>query len=953
MLFPRLIVSLQSNILQEMNLFNNKPQSIESQQEPQQSVNTNSENIQHSTTQTSDKTSEEVARQWWRERFGESIPEEVLSWMKKMARSEARRQYLADSLLTPQQLQRNEDAKRLAETKLRNIESALQRIHDQQEWLRRFNERKHEFSEHKSRLFNANKQLTALANEERDLYRFETFETVQGLFQRMQLLERLTRNNKQVQGVVMHEAEDKRQHVGEMQKQLQQKSDNKRETAKYMDVVRDNLEQANRILGQRVVLEIDEKALNNITDNLTQQHEIIVQEVAEHEAEIKNIQDNITKQSLRLQSMEPHRRMIHHGGEIQILLERLLELHTEIDETTHLQKEQTLHQQQENEMLSRVFAEFQQVEQDINSLNAELHLHRQQNIGLSSYSLQERAMRLRSRRESLISAQSLWNRIQSGYRHIEEKTQVVNQLRLELEKLKHEIDELENKVVPMRQLCHEKEYTLTLSKSQNVIELRGDLKEGVSCTVCGAKTHPYHSDTMLEQSKLISEQRTEFEMLQAELHSKEKMLQELILSKTATESRRDVEEESLSLLRRRQMEDVNEWAVFATLDPSFKDCSSSTNFDARTTLIRQLIENAGKDADAAQHELDIYNFHQNRINETAESLTNKEQQRAGLTTRLNEVNTGCQVLARQVEQTRQTQAKLETLFTQVYERINGMISISDWYETWKANPETLRLQLQNMMSEWEQVNYDFQLSNHEKKLHQSLVETKRITDKFIETLSLIVRDDYEKRNTMRKEGEKEYATLLSDREVKDYYEYYAQQTAKAEKEWKEQFDATQKESHDLAILDGRLQELTSYGEGIASEAVSERSQLDIWMRQFNANHPPVQYAELEQAFARDMDWNVIREKIRSLRIEVMLEQARVDNLRSSIVALQAEGMRPSDDNEAGVLESLLAQKEQLEKQRQEVLLQLAEHHIAQVRHEKCREWIKAEEEKLYAMTDNR
>ena len=936
-----------------MNIFNNEPQHAKPLHDTPQPVQVSTEHNQYSTTSTDDKTAEEIARQWWKERYGETMPEEMISWMKRMTRSEARRQYLADALLSPQQQQRNEDAKRLAETKLRNIESALQRIHDQQEWLRRFNERKHDLSEHKARLFEATKQLTALANEERDLYRFETFETVQGLFQRMQLLERLTRDNKQQRGTLGREAEEKRQHVGEMQKQLQQKSDNKSETIKLMYVANDNLEQANRILGRRMVLEIDEKALTNIIDELAQQHDIITQEIAEHEASVKSLQENITQQNLRVQTMEPHQRMIRHSEMIQVLLERLLELRNEIEETEHLQEEYARHQQQENEMLSRVFSEYQQVQQDINTLNAELQLHRQQNLGLSSYSLQERAMKLRSRRETLISAQSLWNRIQSGYRLIEEKTQVVNQLRLKLDKIKYDITELENKVVPMRQLCHEKEYTLTLSKSQNVIELRNDLKEGISCTVCGARTHPYHSDTMLEQSKLISELRTEFELLQGELISKEKMLQETTITLAATEARRDVEEEALSMLRQRQMEDVKEWAVFAQLDPSFKECSSSTNMDARTTLIRQLIENAGKDADNAQHELDVFNFHQNRINETAETLTKKEQEHAGLTTRLNEVNTGCQVLARQVEHTRQTRAKLQTLFTQLYDRLNGMISIGDWYEMWKTNPENVRLQLQQMMNDWEQAHNELDLSTHEKSLLQSLVEAKRTADKFIETLSLIARDEYEKRLTMRKEGEKEYATLLSDRDVKEYYESYALQIKKAEQEWREHLEATQQETQILAKLDGRLQELTSFGEGIAAEAVSERSQLDIWMRQFNANHPPVQYTELEQAFAKDKDWNITRDKIRSLRIEVMLEQARVDNLRSSIVALQAEGMRPSDNDDAGVLESLLAQKETLEKQRQEVLIQLAEQHIAQTRHEECREWLKAEEEKLYNMTDGR
>jgi hypothetical protein len=45
---------------------------------------------------------------------------------------------------------------------------------------------------------------------------------------------------------------------------------------------------------------------------------------------------------------------------------------------------------------------------------------------------------------------------------------------------------------------------------------------------------------------------------------------------------------------------------------------------------------------------------------------------------------------------------------------------------------------------------------------------------------------------------------------------------------------------------------------------------------------------------------------------------------------------------------LVTQQEQLEKQRRETLMQLAELHIALNRHEECKAQLKEEEEKLYA-----
>ena len=64
-------------------------------------------------------------------------------------------------------------------------------------------------------------------------------------------------------------------------------------------------------------------------------------------------------------------------------------------------------------------------------------------------------------------------------------------------------------------------------------------------------------------------------------------------------------------------------------------------------------------------------------------------------------------------------------------------------------------------------------------------------------------------------------------------------------------------------------------------------------------------------------------------------------------------MRPSDNSETDVMESLILQKEQLEKQRQAIMMQVAEQSIALKRHNECRERLKEEEEKMYAMTDSR
>lgn len=899
----------------------------------------------------SPKTTEERAREWWQKRYGESMPDEIIRWMKQLTRTEARRQTIAASLLSPQQLARTEDMSRLAESKLRNIESSLQQLHDQREWVHRYNEKKHELTEHQNRLHELNKQLAIIADEEKQLERFETFETIQGPFQRMALLERLSRSNKLAQSGLVSQVEDAEKTTSDKQKLLKQLTDTCQEAAQHMIDMRDKIIEASHIQGERSILDIDRESSRQLDESIAQKKQLLTREIQELETQIASLAEQTAQQKAQRQTMEPHQSLLEHGEMVITQLKTLADLEERTQQISATQKEELRNQQEENDMLGRVFADYQHVEADIKSLKGELEIHRHQNLGHSTHSLQKRSAELNNRRQMLLSAQSLWNRIRMGYQLIEEKTQTVNRLRLDFDNLRLNIKNLEAKITHLRQLCHEKEYTLTLSKSQNVIQLRSDLREGVSCTVCGATHHPYHGDTMLEQNKLISELRTDFEQIRHELAGQEPQLQQLRDQLTATTARREVEEETLSHLRQRQIEDIKEWNIFSSLDRTFAECSPSTNLEARTAMLRQLIENTAHEAEDAQKELDRYNFHQTRINELNETLNKKTQQYNDLTTRLNELNTGCQVLARMVEVTRQRRSRIQERYTQLYEQLNSRITLNDWYAAWQNNHESVHLRIEQMMERWTELNQGIAQLTHEREVLQSLLEEKQSQNKYLETLSAQIHDIINRREQIRKEGEKRYEEMLGNQEAADHFDNICQSLLKAYKANTEHRDLLCQSSMQLANLLGRQEELAAQGEAVDNELIDMKSQLDLWIRRFNANNPPVQYAELQQAFDVEKDWNAIRQRIRDTRIKAMLGQARVDSLRSAIVALQGESCHLPDAEEESILYALVVQQQQLEHQRQEVIMQLAEQHLAIRKHETCQKQLREEEESLYEMTN--
>ena len=103
----------------------------------------------------------------------------------------------------------------------------------------------------------------------------------------------------------------------------------------------------------------------------------------------------------------------------------------------------------------------------------------------------------------------------------------------------------------------------------------------------------------------------------------------------------------------------------------------------------------------------------------------------------------------------------------------------------------------------------------------------------------------------------------------------------------------------------------------------ERRELDVWMRHYNANHPSVQFAELERLLGDGREWGSIRQQVRENTIEQAVTQSRVDRLRAQIIALQADGLRPISDDGENEQEQLRTQKEELEQRRRAIQLQIA------------------------------
>ena len=165
-------------------------------------------------------------------------------------------------MLNATQLQRAKETKRLAETKLNNIKESLVQLRKQQEWLRRYNKLKMELKQEKSNLFELNKQHASMAEDIRQLERFEMFESIQGTFQRLSILEKLTDQNKRGLSILERESDELRQTWSGQEKLQAQMENQRKNSEERLSAVQDQIFHAFTLQGSNQAYE---EEIGNLT----------------------------------------------------------------------------------------------------------------------------------------------------------------------------------------------------------------------------------------------------------------------------------------------------------------------------------------------------------------------------------------------------------------------------------------------------------------------------------------------------------------------------------------------------------------------------------------------------------------------------------------------------------------------------------------------------------------
>lgn len=784
--------------------------------------------------------------------------------------------------------QRLRDTLRLAQSKLENLEESIKRLRSLQDKLYRHQELDTELEINSKELFILNKEFASMSDEATEMDRFETFESIMAPFLRMQMLEA--------------EAEENRRTGNELEQQIRATSNEIERLRKIFSTTKDSV--ASTEIHHRELCHIADEcsqhdgACNILEDIINHLEEELMRE-EDHKTSLQDhinaIVNDITNDEKRLEDLnsqrhilQSHEAMLTRIDLLLSMLQRLEELATKQKHRNQLYTKNEEEQRRAKEELARIINQHNDIDQQIQSLQDETEIHRTNIRGMRSYDVQEKVMTLKSHLLMLGAAHSLWRRISTGYAHIEEKTQLINSLRLEIEHdLKAEQD-LTVSVATLKRQVANKEYTLNMSKSQNLISLRADLVEGTACSVCGATHHPYHSDTMQDQYKLISDFRSDYETLSGELQGQERQLAELHDKLTKNLGQQIAEQHNLETIRYRQSEDVKEWRVFAHLDPTFNDCSASTNSDSRMATIRQLMDNTQRDLQVAESILGEFNYHTNQITTLSGKIADLENKKTEVGIRKNETDALCRILAAEGEKIDDLRKLAQEKYHQYYEMLQKDITLPEWFRLWQENPENLYIDLRQMATQWEHINKE--IAKTEQALAMARTKHEMYNTMLQHCMLTIekIKDNQRQKKSKYGELHERRNLLLPTMTTSEALDISLNNFHKTQQQHQESTEELQKLMLEQQKLEGAYINVRNIGTSLDNKASAQRNLVDLWIRAYNASHPPVQYSELNAVLTQDIDWNTKRKRIRDNRMSTLLQQQKVKAIQAQIVALEVE-----------------------------------------------------------------
>lgn len=814
-------------------------------------------------------------------------------------------------------------------------ETALQGIEKQLQWYADYNKAQQDFETQKKLQFDAQRTCNSLFDKQQLLDRFDSVLPFQALYHEIRQTElEISR--------LKDQATLKQKDLHE-QNELLEKVTHQFEVAQgrlteVKDISEHRLAQFNlgsSLQGQISAIDTQLKKNNEKLDHYREairtQNEELVNKESAHDALSRQI--DLIRQ--RMQAISMHHTLIENMDSVNVQLQKIASI-----ETSAFNLQKTLQDDQKalqsfKDQKNKQNKQRSELQSELHSLKDELLIHDQANHGLNSVHLQQRLSRLSDLRRRSRGALNLWKRIADDYNQIDEKEAEIRRREISLGSLKEDITALSLKLSSHYESRNVLRASHMLSQSDNIKELRRQLKEGNACPVCGAAHHPYHSETEQELGHLLSDLEKNYQLAEHEVIASREQLAHKREQYAEEQGQLQIVRDYFEKTKAQLLNDIQEWTDFQDMDESFNDCSPTVNRQGRQILITQLLDSTERELKQQIEINQQFNQHQESINSINQKIRNNAEALQENFRNLSEVQAEERVLESRITEKQGQLEQYDHDRTYLMNEVDKRMTVSLWKEKWAKSHDNFFQELSSLCEEWKTSTTSLaQAHEQEFKLQEEINALFNwLTDKNnVRTeIEQDVHDMQQLTTNMQQQLHRMFGDQTLDQAIQSQQTELFTATHDAEASHKQLDDITKT----VQLLQGQLQDINQQRQRRETDLQQSRSQLDMQISRFNNDHSTLQYFELDKLFTDQRDWMKLRNTIAESNDHLREINFKVETTSARILQLQQATERPSEEpNEMQqALESRrFSFQQHLEKIRQQSSLaqtRLAMHNLAQ------------------------